>query len=379
MSGAFDFSLNLSLWLLWLRAGVVCHGIEACVLAGLDDIKRDLVALSQLPVRDDFRRVSEAYADCFERLRLSHTQNKQARDRWRVFCLDTLQGDDLAAALRALDGESQQDGLARRRLKEDRERVLGPLSREVAKADQDMRRMKQQYKAISGCWQWEIQSAYAAAKCHDGLGEALSILHRDEFLIVVDKPAGLLSVPGRRVHLQDSVLSRLRCELPTYSFLQVVHRLDRDTSGVLAIAASARAHRLLSEQFARRQVQKTYEAILSGPVNRSAGYIELPLWGDPQQRPKQVVDFRCGKPSRTDFRVIEGGDRPRVELRPITGRTHQLRVHMACEEGLMSPILGDSLYGTAAEGSRLHLHAVGLSLVHPATNEALYFCSESPF
>ncbi|MEL6471048.1 MAG: RluA family pseudouridine synthase [Cyanobacteria bacterium J06623_4] len=342
-------------------------------------MKRELVALSRLSVRDDFRRLSKAYADCFEQLRLSHAQNKQARDRWRVFCRDVLQGDDLVAALRALDSESQQDGLARRRLKEDRERVLAPLSQEVAKADRAMRQMKQQYKEISDCWQRKILPAYAVARRRDGLCEALSILYRDEFLIVVDKPAGLLSVPGRRIHLQDSVLSRLRCQLPTYSFLQVVHRLDRDTSGVLAIAASASAHKLLSEQFARHQVQKTYEAILSGPVNRSAGSIELPLWGNPQQRPKQVVDFRYGKPSRTDFWVIEGGEWPRIELRPLTGRTHQLRVHMACGKGLMSPILGDALYGAAAEGSRLHLHAARLSLVHPVTNEALHFCSEPPF
>jgi len=155
--------------------------------------------------------------------------------------------------------------------------------------------------------------------------------------------------------------------------------LDRDTSGVLAIATSAHAHRLLSDQFARRQVEKTYEAILSRPVNQPAGSIELPLWSDPQRRPRQVVDFQYGKSSRTDFWVTERGEQPRVELRPYTGRTHQLRVHMAHRKGLMAPILGDWLYGTAAGRSRLHLHAVRLSLVHPVTNKALHFCSEPPF
>lgn len=224
----------------------------------------------------------------------------------------------------------------------------------------------------------------------------LPIVYQDEHLIVVDKPAGLLSVPGRRYHLQDSVLGRLRHQLPNPSFLRAVHRLDRDTSGLLVIAASADIHRALSQQFAQRQVHKTYEAILSGPFSdrfsrsrsgpaeMAVGTVELPLRAHPEANPKQIVDFQQGKPSRTDFRLLTSGDFPKVELVPHTGRTHQLRAHAAHPKGLNAPILGDVLYSTGAnragpKSERLHLHATGLAFVHPVTNASLCFKSLSPF
>ena len=208
----------------------------------------------------------------------------------------------------------------------------------------------------------------------------LTILYQDEVLIVVDKPAGLLSVPGRRYHLQDSVLSRLRCQLSEYSFLQVVHRLDRDTSGILVLAASPGAHAGLGRQFAQHQVCKTYEAVLTRPIPMTAGAIKLPLWSNPDERPRQSVNIACGKPSLTHFHLLQSGERPRIQFVPHTGRTHQLRVHSAHPQGLNSSILGDSLYGSQPNpAERLHLHATSVQLVHPVTQKRLKFTSDTPF
>ena len=157
---------------------------------------------------------------------------------------------------------------------------------------------------------------------------------------MIDKPAGLLSVPGRRVALQDSVLSRLRYQMPEGSFIEAAHRLDQATSGILAIALSPKSHQALSQQFAQRQVHKTYEALLSKPIHSDSGAITLPLWGDPTIRPKQVVDAQKGKPSQTEFKVIAGGNRPRIQFVPQTGRTHQLRVHAAHPDGFKFSYFG---------------------------------------
>ena len=211
----------------------------------------------------------------------------------------------------------------------------------------------------------------------------LSILYQDEHLIVVDKPAGMLSVPGRRYALQDSVLSRLRYQLPDCLFLAAVHRLDQATSGILAIAASPQSHQALSQHFAQRQVHKTYEAILSKPIRSVSGTIALPIWGDPKTRPRQTVDAQRGKPSRTEFKVILDSERPRIQFVPQTGRTHQLRVHAAHANGLNSPILGDRLYSDRKPNEqikeRLHLHATSLEFQHPVTGTPLRFNSAAPF
>jgi tRNA pseudouridine32 synthase / 23S rRNA pseudouridine746 synthase len=193
----------------------------------------------------------------------------------------------------------------------------------------------------------------------------LSILHEDQWLIAVDKPAGLLAVPGRYGDRQDSVLTRLRLQgKPVFP----VHRLDQETSGVLLLAKDQQTHRQLSQQFQQRQVYKKYEAILAGTIateqGTEQGIIELPLWGDPQERPRQKVDWQRGKPSITQFRVIDETESgTRVEFVPVTGRTHQLRVHAV--EGLGMPILGDRLYGCVAAATRLHLHAQELHFEHP--------------
>jgi tRNA pseudouridine32 synthase/23S rRNA pseudouridine746 synthase len=208
----------------------------------------------------------------------------------------------------------------------------------------------------------------------------LPILYQDEWLIAVNKPAGLLSVPGRYRDRQDSVLSRLRHLLPDGIALMTVHRLDQDTSGILLLARNRQTHRQLNRQFQLRQVHKVYEAVLSGCVTIERGVIKLPLWSDPQDRPYQKVDWHKGKPSLTRFQVIaKEGDCTRVEFMPLTGRTHQLRVHAADSRGLRVPILGDRLYGCRAVASRLHLHARELRFQHPQSRETLHLQTNTPF
>jgi tRNA pseudouridine32 synthase / 23S rRNA pseudouridine746 synthase len=207
-----------------------------------------------------------------------------------------------------------------------------------------------------------------------------AFLYEDEWLIVVNKPAGLLSVPGRSSDRQDSVLSRLQRSLSDGLSLTAVHRLDQDTSGILLFARDPKTHRHLVQQFQQHQVHKVYEAVLAGIVTADSGTIDLPLWGDPTDRPHQKVDWQRGKLSITYFQVITRDDyHTRVVFMPTTGRTHQLRVHAADSQGLGVPILGDRLYGTAIDSVRLHLHARELQLTHPKDGRSLYLHCPTPF
>ncbi|MEH2072531.1 MAG: pseudouridine synthase [Nostoc sp.] len=209
---------------------------------------------------------------------------------------------------------------------------------------------------------------------------SLSIIYEDEWLIAVDKPAGLLSVPGRYRDRQDSVWSRLSHLLPDSMTLTSVHRLDQETSGILLLTRDRQTHRQLSQQFQQRQVHKVYEALLAGFVRVEQGTIELPLWGDPENRPYQQVDWQRGKPSLTQFRVmVREGDYTRVEFTPLTGRSHQLRVHAADVRGLGVTILGDRLYGCCANANRLHLHAREICFQHPQSGETLHLQVKTPF
>ena len=218
---------------------------------------------------------------------------------------------------------------------------------------------------------------------------SLPILYEDAWVIAVDKPAGLLSVPGRSRQNQDSVLSRLRNQLkdeagqPLGDRLQAVHRLDQDTSGILLLAKDAESQRNLQRQFQQQQISKTYEAIVQGQPMIKGGSINLPLAADPENRPRQRVDHEAGKPSKTRFTVLDRrGGRSRVRFEPVTGRTHQLRVHAA--EGLGMSIVGDRLYGSPPSsnpttGNRLCLHACRLRFNHPSSGEDITLRSPSPF
>jgi tRNA pseudouridine32 synthase / 23S rRNA pseudouridine746 synthase len=211
----------------------------------------------------------------------------------------------------------------------------------------------------------------------------LALLHADAHLLVFDKPAGLLSVPGRGADKQDCMAARAH---RLYPDALVVHRLDMATSGLWLMARGAEMQRRLSRAFAQREVSKRYLAIVAGrlqaPSESPDGWalVDLPLAADWPNRPRRIVDHEHGKPSQTRWRVLEfDGGCTRVELEPITGRSHQLRVHM---QALGHSILGDALYAppeVQALSQRLLLHATELRLSHPATGEALAFTSTCPF
>jgi tRNA pseudouridine32 synthase/23S rRNA pseudouridine746 synthase len=194
----------------------------------------------------------------------------------------------------------------------------------------------------------------------------LGVAYEDAWLVVVKKPIGLLSVPGRAAELADSVATRVGN--------RVAHRLDLDTSGLMLVAKDAATHAALQRAFAERAIDKRYVAILDGVPTAEAGAIELPLRGDIDDRPRQIVDHVNGKPARTEWRVMSR-EPTRVELVPRTGRTHQLRVH--CAVGLGAPIRGDRLYGRG--GTRLMLHAEALAFVHPHTGERIELVWPAPF
>jgi len=202
------------------------------------------------------------------------------------------------------------------------------------------------------------------------------LIHHDDQILVVEKPAGLLSVPGRGEDRADCLIARLRAAFPT---VLLVHRLDLDTSGVMVFALTPHAQKHLGQQFERRQVKKAYVARVWGRLQPATGQVDLPLIVDWPNRPRQKVDHEQGRPAQTDWRVIRAGDdETRVRLFPLTGRSHQLRVHMA---SLGHPILGDPLYatGAAADHPRLMLHAESLRLRHPDSNVTHSFTARPPF
>ena len=204
----------------------------------------------------------------------------------------------------------------------------------------------------------------------------LSILHRDAELLVVDKPAGLLTVPGKGEAKADCLIARLRAAFPE---VLLVHRLDTDTSGVMVFALTRAAQGNLGQQFEKRQTKKTYIARLAGLLDPREGRVDLPLIVDWPNRPRQHVNHESGRPAQTDWRVIKYlAHETRVQLTPLTGRSHQLRVHMAA---LGHPILGDALYaeGAARDWPRLMLHAESLRLRHPETGKSLTFRAPCPF
>ena len=204
----------------------------------------------------------------------------------------------------------------------------------------------------------------------------IPVLHEDSDLLIVDKPSGLLSVPGKGPELADCLLSRLEVAFPT---VRLVHRLDRDTSGVMVFALTAHAQRNLGAQFEARKTKKTYVARVAGRLEPKTGEVDKPLIVDWPNRPRQKVCEETGKPALTGWKVMKASDEEsRVRLFPHTGRSHQLRVHMLA---LGHPILGDPLYApeTAAQYPRMMLHAEELRVNHPESGRGMTFRAKAPF
>lgn len=212
---------------------------------------------------------------------------------------------------------------------------------------------------------------------HPPLQPYLQMVYQDNDLLVLDKPSGLLTVPGKAPEHQDSLQLRVQRVFPT---ARIVHRLDMATSGLVVMALNANSHRELNWQFERRQTEKHYIAVLEGQLRHARGTIELPLICDWPNRPKQMVSFLHGKPACTHYQRLEcTALGSRVRLTPVTGRSHQLRVHT---QWLGHPILGDKFYASPiglAGAERLLLHAAQLTIRHPVSGHPLQFESQAPF
>lgn len=220
----------------------------------------------------------------------------------------------------------------------------------------------------------------ASTPYHPPAHRGLSVLFLSDQLIVVDKPTGLLSVPGRGAGKEDCLSRRVQAEFPD---AMIVHRLDMGTSGIVVMGRGAKAQRELSIQFQERKVRKRYQALVDGLwTTGTAGEVKLPIGVDWPNHPKQKVDHTIGRPSLTRYRVLDISTThavSRIELEPVTGRSHQLRVHM---EALGHPILGDDFYGTPAsfaKAERLMLHACQIELDHPETGAPLRVDCPPPF
>ena len=206
--------------------------------------------------------------------------------------------------------------------------------------------------------------------------DSLETVYEDEYLLVVNKPSGMLSVPGKTD--QVSIYSLMAERYPEATGPLVVHRLDMDTSGLLLIAKTKEVHASLQEQFEKQEIKKRYIALLSGkPEIPPTGFIRLPLCPDYENRPLQKVDYEHGKPAITRYELLEDSEHTRIAFYPQTGRTHQLRVHAAHPEGLNTPIIGDPLYGQPAE--RLYLHAERLEFRHPINGKHIRIIANCPF
>jgi tRNA pseudouridine32 synthase/23S rRNA pseudouridine746 synthase len=208
------------------------------------------------------------------------------------------------------------------------------------------------------------------------IGKELEFIYEDPYLVIVNKPAEFLSVPGKTI--TDSVQQRMRSRYPNATGPLTVHRLDMATSGLMVIALSKEVHGHLQEQFMKRTVKKRYVALLDGIVKQSQEYIDLPLRVDIDNRPYQLVCYEHGKTARTRYEVLAvHNNQTRVNFYPITGRTHQLRMHAAHPNGLDTPIVGDDLYGVKKD--RLYLHAAQLTFKHPVYKESMNFEIGAPF
>lgn len=209
-----------------------------------------------------------------------------------------------------------------------------------------------------------------------GAGKEITILFEDEAIIVVNKPEGLLSVPGK--HISDSVFTRLKALYPDSEELLLVHRLDMSTSGLLIAAKNRQSHKFVQRQFIQRKVKKRYIAVLSGVLEEESGTIDLPMRVDLDNRPRQLICYEYGKKAVTRYEVQRKEDnKTYVYFYPETGRTHQLRLHAAHKLGLNTPILGDDLYGIPKD--RLYLHAEKVSFIHPKSREEVTFTAPVDF
>ena len=325
---------------------------EQKLIQTIDSLKTEWIELHHLPEREQLAMLSERWDSDWNQLQVQQRQRKLTRDLIR----STLSFED-EFQHQQLTGQSQRDSLERQQFKHCRREALADLNAIVTAYDNRIQVIQKQRKVLSRELSDRLQRASLTP-----LNYPFTILHEDAQLLAIDKPAGLLSVPGRTSDRQDSVQRYLQQDSPwnrsSHFKISAIHRLDQDTSGILLFAKDPATLQNLQQQFEHRQVQKTYEAILENNLNAnqiySSGIIDLPLWGDPKNRPYQQINDVYGKQAITQFEVLTDVDRTtnlpsgtRIQFTPLTGRSHQLRVHAAAPNGLNNPILGDRQIGRA--------------------------------
>ena len=370
---------------------------EQKLIQAIDDLKAEWIELHHLPEREQLVILSKQWDSDWNQLQVEHRQRKLARDliRSTLFFDDDFQHQQLT-------DQSQHDSLDRRQFKHRRREVLADLNAIVTVYDNRIHVIQKQRKRLSRELSDRLQRVSLTPLSHP-----FTILYEDSQLLAIDKPAGLLSVPGRTSDRQDSVQRYLQQNdlqnRSSHFKISAIHRLDQDTSGILLFAKDLATLQNLQQQFEHRQVQKTYEAILENNLKNNlsanqidvSGIIDLPLWGDPKNRPYQQINEVYGKQAITQFKVLLDVDRitslpsgTRIQFTPLTGRSHQLRVHAAAPSGLNNPILGDRLYGTQSGTQfgtqsgilgcdRLYLHATSCVITHQG--KMLRIVSPAPF
>ena len=358
---------------------------EQKLIQAIDDLKAEWIELHHLPEREQFAVLSKQWDSNWNQLQVEHRQRKLTRDLIR----STLSFDD-ESQHQQLTNQSQQDSLDRRQFKYHRREALANLNPIVTAYDDRIQVIQKQRKLLSRELSDRLQRVSLTPLTHP-----FTILYEDAQLLAINKPAGLLSVPGRTSDRQDSVQRYLqqddRQNQLSHFKISAIHRLDQDTSGILLFAKDSVTLQNLQQQFEHRQVQKTYEAILENNLNvnqiHASGVIDLPLWGNPKNRPYQQINDIYGKQAITQFKVLLDVDRmtsspsgTRIQFTPLTGRSHQLRVHAAAPSGLNNPIMGDRLYGTQSGilcCDRLYLHATSCVINHQG--KTLRIISPAPF
>ena len=358
---------------------------EQKLIQAIDDLKAEWIELHHLPEREQLATLSKQWDSDWDQLQVEQRQRKLTRDCVR----STLSFDDESQHQQLID-QSQRDSLDRRQFKHRRREALADLNTIVTAYNDRIQVIQKQRKLLSR----ELYNCLQRVSLTP-LSHPFPILYEDAQLLAINKPTGLLSVPGRTSDRQDSVQRYLQQDdlqnRSSHFKISAIHRLDQDTSGILLFAKDPITLQNLQQQFEHRQVQKTYEAILENNLNSNqiypSGTIDLPLWGDPKNRPYQQISDIYGKQAITQFKVLLDVDRTtyptsgtRIEFTPLTGRSHQLRVHAAAPSGLNNPILGDRLYGTQSGTlgcDRLYLHATSCVITHQG--KMLRIVSPAPF
>ncbi|MFN3360528.1 MAG: pseudouridine synthase [Pseudanabaenaceae cyanobacterium] len=335
--------------------------VDKTIYAQLTQIKRRIKELVTSPVRQEYSRLLSEFEQEYQALLARQKQQKQERQRLR----QVLQQEGNTEALAYLDRLSRAEKLARRDLRRHWQKLLQPLAAEIKTIEQEIHKLRQAYRQAVAEQQRKLLQDYLLSPAL-----AIEIVYQDEDLVVVNKPPGLLSVPG--LHCVDSALTRLQRQLRT-EHIHLVHRLDQATSGLLLFALDKHAQHYLTKHW-HAQVTKIYTALLPKEMAATTGEIDLPIG---RLAPPRYGVVPTGKRSRTTFRVIDRGMPSRLLLIPHTGRTHQLRVHCLAYFGC--PILGDTLYGDQGNAPRLYLHASELRLIHPRTGKQLELQQPPPF